>query len=155
MNRAIAFALFLLPSLSLSSVCGGDDDSVVDIALANNQSDDTIAIHRKRNGTVEKRPWKTVVGKRVTVQGIAWNDSKGLGDRVILDGTTLYVDAKTPFKKPGRLVELTGILEKRRMPAAPPGAQGYPVAFDYYVVSNATGKQIEVASEPYAVVTEE
>lgn len=83
------------------------------------------------------KPWDEVVGRVVTVEGLAWGvHEKGLGERVILDGTTVYVsgfnfnnhDAK------GRPVRVQGTLRKKLMRAAPRSAQGYGSDFEYFEI---------------------
>jgi hypothetical protein len=71
-----------------------------------------------------------------------------------LDGTTIYVDAGESFSKPGRLVEVTGVFERRRMTADPPTTQGYSASFEYYVLGEATIRQIDTVTAPRVVVQE-
>jgi hypothetical protein len=137
------------------AVISGDtekDGSVLPLTVR--QSHETLAIVEAGRGAAKKVAWKSIVGRRATIQGIAWRDSKGLGDRVILDGTTLYVAAREPFKETGRLVKVTGIFAKRTMSAGPPESQGFPEAFEYYILADATIESIESVSSPRVVVTE-
>ncbi len=112
MRNAISTG-FLIVLVAAVVALGDGGKPPADVPLTHRQAHDALAIQGK-----EKVPWKSVVGKRVTVQGIAWHDSKGLGERVILDGTTMYINSATPFNQPGRLVEITGTLAKGHVPAS-------------------------------------
>jgi hypothetical protein len=141
--------------LLVAAPSGSDDKPAAEVPLTVRQSHETLAVVREKDGPTKKAPWKSIVGKRATVQGIAWRDSKGrLPHRVILDGTTIYVDAGASFSNPGRLVEVTGIFERRRMPADPPTSQGYSTSFEYYMLVDATIRQIDIAKAPLVVIQE-
>jgi len=96
-------------------------------------------------------PYNREFDKGVTLQGVGWGlRAKGLGIRVITpDGIPIYfdsndVDISKGFDRwQGRLIEVTGILRKRKMHAAPKGAQGYGEAFEYLVVEGAKIREIE------------
>jgi hypothetical protein len=141
--------------LRAAAPSGSDDKSAAEVELTKRQSHDTLAVLTDKGGLTTKVPWKSVVGKRATVQGIAWKESKGrLANRVILDGTTIYVDAGASFSNPGRLVEVTGIFERRRMPADPPTSQGYSTPFEYYILGEATIREIDTTTAPRLVIEE-
>ncbi len=148
----MTIVVILLGTMSATSSDKGEP--AAELPLAAKQSHQTLAVVQSRSGTVRKLPWKSVLGRQVTVQGIAWGDSKGLGDRVILDGTSTYVDIKPALKNRGQLVEVTGTLAKRRVPGAPIGSQGFSQDTEYYVLEDATAKSIEAVSDPYVVVIE-
>jgi len=95
-----------------------------------------------------------VVGQQVTAQGIAWGKSeKGLGDRAILDGTTIYAALPVEFDSEGRLVEVTGKLEKLRIPPASRTSQGIgPKGLEYYAISAAKWRYVDAVSSPRPVV---
>src|SRR5689334_11281300 len=101
--------------------------------VAHGQSHDNLAI-----GGREKVSWRQAIGQQVVAQGIAWGRvSKGLGDRVILDGATIYVQPAV-LDKQGRLVEVQGKLETMRRPPSPRTSQGYgPKGLEYYVITDA------------------
>ena len=96
-------------------------------------------------------PYNRQFDKEVTLQGVGWGlRAKGLGVRVMTaDGISIYFDPKNieiskDFERwQGRLIEVTGILRKRMMNAAPKGAQGYGGAFEYLVVEGAKIRGIE------------
>lgn len=96
-------------------------------------------------------PYNQQFDKQVTLQGMGWGlGAKGLGIRVVTpDGIPIYFDSKDVeigkgFDRwQGRLIEVTGILRKRTMRAAPKGAQGYGAAFEYLVVESAKIRGIE------------
>jgi hypothetical protein len=111
-----------------------------------NQSDDHLVVL----GTT-KIKWKTAVGVQVIAEGIAWSDSKGFGDRVILDGTSIFVEATEEFgvKNRGRLVEVRGVLTKKLQKAGPKTSQGFGSDVCRYTLQNASWKIIERAGSPF------
>jgi hypothetical protein len=117
--------------------------------LIKGQSHASLAISGK-----SKISWKDALGHKIAAQGIAWGHAeKGLGDRVILDGTTIYVVGPTPFEKYGRLVEVSGRLDLKQFPGAPATAQGFgPEGVEYYQISDAKWQFVEEVSHPQLVV---
>jgi hypothetical protein len=85
------------------------------------------------------------VGSEITVEGLAWGYmNKGLSDWLTTGaGMRIYASGVDYEDLNGRLVRFTGILHKRRMEAAPPGAQGYGQAFDYYEIEVAKAAMID------------
>jgi len=108
-------------------------------------------------------PYNRQFDKEVTLQGVAWGlHAKGLGIRVMMpDGVAAYFDPKDvglskDFDRwQGRLIEVTGILRKRKMGAAPKGAQGYGEAFEYLVVERAKIRAIEKVEQSLAPKAEQ
>jgi hypothetical protein len=103
-------------------------------------------------------PYNRENDKEVTLQGVAWGlHAKGLGIRVMTpDGMPVYFDPKDvetgkDFEQwQGRLIEVTGILRKRKMEAAPRRAQGYGSAFEYLVVERAKIRGIDKVEQSLA-----
>lgn len=89
------------------------------------------------DGKKISKSWKDVVGRVVMIEGLAWGvHEKGLGQRVILDGSSVYV-SHVDFGKQdveGRLVRVRGTLRKKLMRAAPKGTQGYGDDFEYFSI---------------------
>jgi hypothetical protein len=127
------------------AVTGEDEE----IPLASYQSHDSLAVQGR-----SKISWKEAVGQQVIAQGIAWGKSeKGLGDRVILDGTTIYVAKPAALDKQGRLVEVSGKLEKLRVPPAPSTSGGFgPKGLEYYAISGAKWRYVDAVSSPRLVL---
>jgi len=121
-----------------------------EIPLAHGQSHDNLAIRGR-----EKVTWRQAIGEQVVAQGIAWGRvSKGLGDRVILDGATIYVRPAV-LDKQGRLVEVRGKLETMRRPPSPRTSQGYgPMGLEYYVITDAKCTSIDEVALPLVVIQE-
>ena len=117
--------------------------------LASHQSHESLAIEGKY-----KIPWKEVVGRQLIAQGIAWGRSeKGLGERVILDGTTIYIAPPAVLDRQDRLVEVSGRLEKLHVPPAPSTSQGFgQKGLAYYAISGAKLRYIDAVSSPHLVV---
>jgi hypothetical protein len=111
-----------------------------------NQSDDQLVVL----GTT-KIKWKAAVASQVIAEGIAWSDSKGFGDRVILDGTSIFLEAPEEFgvKNHGRLVEVRGVLTRKVHKAGPKTSQGFGSDVCRYTLENARWKFIEKAASPY------
>src|SRR5438046_3052072 len=98
-------------------------DTARKVAVKNEQIDLKVYGPVKDGGR-RVRAWSDVVGERVVAEGLAWGvHEKGMSQRVILDYGHVYVDgAELPQ---GKLVRVVGVLERRHISAAPPGAQGY------------------------------
>lgn len=86
----------------------------------------------------EWKPWRDVTGRRVRVEGIAWDTGKGLGRYVYLDRAEVYVDL--PFHKYdaiGKIVRVTGVLERRvskGVAGSDPPAQGHDEDLIFYTL---------------------
>lgn len=120
-----------------------------EVPLAWHQLHESCALQGK-----SKIPWRQAVGQQVVAQGIAWGKSeKGLGDRVILDGTTIYVAHPVVFDKEGRLVEVSGKLQKLAVPPAPVTSQGFgPKGLEYYAITEAKWHYIDEVTSPRLVL---
>ncbi len=98
------------------------------------------------NGEIREIPWNDMVDQVVTVDGVPWGwVSKGLGQYVASPSQHVYLNslARKPEEIEGRLMRVTGVLRRHHMPAAPPGAQGYGQAFDYYSIDAFSIEPIE------------
>jgi hypothetical protein len=92
--------------------------------------------------------YERCLNQQVRVQGLAWGRlEKGLGERVVTgDGMKFYLQSREDddFEEwQGRLIEVTGVLRRRRMEASPPHAQGYGRAFDYFIIEQATIRTVD------------
>jgi len=147
MSKPFVLTAVVVASLILSRFAAPAERD--DPPLARNQSHESVAIQGR-----SKIPWKEAVGQQVIAQGIAWGKSeKGIGERVILDGTTIYVGQPISFDEDGRLVEVSGKLEKRRVPPAPATSGGFgPTGLEFYAISGAKWRHIDVVSSPWLVV---
>jgi hypothetical protein len=94
--------------------------------------------HQVIDGEKIREPWREVVGKQVTVDGLAWGaHEKGLGPRVILDRSAVYVENVDYLKAKvnGKLVRITGTLRFRQIDPAPQAAQSFgPKSVTYYAI---------------------
>jgi hypothetical protein len=108
--------------------------------------------HQVAEGRKISKPWNDVVGRMVVVEGLAWGSrEKGLGQRVILDGSIVYV-SNLDFAKQdleGRLVRVRGTLQKKLMRAAPKGTQGYGEDFEYFTIAADQSERIDKATAPW------
>ena len=111
------------------------------------QSHDSVAILGKAKTT-----WRKVVGRKVTVEGIAWADGKGLGARVILDETTVYMQLQEKGPKQGKLVSVTGILKLEKVEASTKTSQGFGDEFVYCTLTDPGWKYIDDVTSPWVVV---
>jgi hypothetical protein len=94
--------------------------------------------------------WRDVIGKNVRVEGIAWDDGKGPGDCVFLDGTVVYCQ-RTDFARSdldGYLVRVKGVLRRKVIPAAGPMAQGPEKDWVYYQIESPVVQRIERVEWP-------
>lgn len=68
--------------------------------------------------------------------------AKGLGQHLILPNGRVYVRGFKFFDHDanGRLLRIEGVLRKRHVRKAPPGAQGYNADFDYFYVDTSWQK---------------
>jgi len=130
-----------------SATTGGARDDA--LALKRTQSHDSVAIL----GTA-KTTWRKVVGHKVTVEGIAWEDSKGLGARVIFDGTTVYMQIQDNGPKKGKLISVTGMLNLEKSKASARTSQGFGDEFVYYTLASADWKYADQVTQPYVVVND-
>lgn len=97
------------------------------------------------------KPWSAIVGSRVRVEGIAWDTGKGLGNYVILDGAHVYVSG-TDFltqQAIGKLVRITGTLERRKLEAAPSDSQGVAHDYWYYTIKVTEWSIIDTVDWPW------
>ncbi len=96
------------------------------------------------------------VGREVIVEGLAWGYmNKGLSNWVMTgQGQRLYISGIDFEQLNGRLVRLTGTLRKKRMEAAPPGAQGYGRAFEYFTIEVTSAEVIDQVSVGHLQVKE-
>lgn len=127
----------LLRALSLAVLMWLASSSLVNAQHASRQS---------VNDAIREIPWNDMVDQVVTLDGVAWGGfSKGLGQYVASPSQQVYLNslARKPEEIEGRLVRVTGILRRHHMPAAPPGAQGYGQAFDYYSIDAFSVEVIE------------
>jgi hypothetical protein len=90
----------------------------------------------------------------VTVEGIAWADGKGLGARVILDETSVYMQIQEKGPKLGKLVSVTGILKLEKVLATKKTSQGFKDEFVYYTLANPNWKYIDEVTSPRVVVND-
>jgi hypothetical protein len=96
--------------------------------------------------------WDDVIGAEVFCEGLAWGEfSKGIGPYVILDVGRVYVGSGNldKAKANGRIVRVSGVLEKLRMQKAPKGAQGYGSDFAYYHIRDPKIEIVERVEWPY------
>jgi hypothetical protein len=116
------------------------------VAIKNEQVD--LSVYGPwKDGSRRVRAWPDVVGERVVAEGLAWGvREKGLGQRVILDYGHVYVDGAELLR--GKLVRVVGKLERRRVRAAPPGAQGYGEDFDYFCIKAEKIEQVDEVRAP-------
>lgn len=140
----------LLSSLGLAALTWLANSSLVDAQPTSRQA---------ANGTIREIPWNDMVDRVVTLDGVPWGVfSKGLGQYVASPSQQVYLNslARKPEEIEGRLVRVTGILRRHHMPAAPPGAQGYGQAFDYYSIDAFSVEVIEkVERDQLLPVTED
>lgn len=98
----------------------------------------TSSLHGQQSRLADDHMFKPLLGKRVVIEGLGWGaGSKGLGERVVLpSGKRIYFTGSRYSKlhRNGRLVRVVGTISVKRMQPAPPGAQGYTKAFDYFVI---------------------
>lgn len=90
--------------------------------------------------------WDDMVGSMVEFDGLAWGAfEKGLGEHVVLPNLKIYLKNLDLIESDlnGRLVRIAGVLRKARVEPAPPGAQGYSQAFDYFYVDTVSVARIE------------
>ena len=91
--------------------------------------------------------WSDFDGQVVIVDGLAWGTfGKGLGRHLILtSGYKVYLhgDDFDQASLDGCLLRVCGVLQKKRMEKAPPGAQGYGEAFDYYTIDIVSSERID------------
>jgi hypothetical protein len=138
--------LYFLASCETATTVGAHDDGV---ALKTMQSHESVAILGKAKTT-----WRKVVGRKVTVEGIAWADGKGLGARVILDETTVYMQIQEKGPKEGKLVSVTGILKLEKVQASKRTSQGFGDEFVYYTLANPGWKYIDEVTSPWVVAND-
>ncbi len=91
--------------------------------------------------------WADLDGQVVTVDGLVWGTfGKGLGRKLILtNGYKVYLHGEefNQAELDGCLLRICGVLQKKRMEKAPPGAQGYGGAFDYYTIDIVSSERID------------
>ncbi len=129
-----------------------DEESTVDqkkeFPIIHGQNDDSLVVTKGSS----KVKWSDAVGQSVVAEGIAWTTSKGFGDRVILDGTTVYVQLKKGFGKNfGKLVRVEGVLEKVYHEAGPPLSQTHSDVY-YYTIAGAKWTEIDRVRSPYLIL---
>lgn len=70
--------------------------------------------------------------------------NKGLSCWVVTgEGGRLYASGVDFAELNGKLVRFTGLLRKKHMGAAPPGAQGYGQGFDYFEIEVSNHEVLE------------
>jgi hypothetical protein len=117
-------------------------------------AEDSSHITRSRpvgNTIPTPKPWSAIVGSRVRVEGIAWDTGKGLGNYVILDGAHVYVSG-TDFltqQAIGKLVRITGSLDRRKLEAGPSDVQGFAHDSWYYTIKVTEWSIIDTIDWPW------
>lgn len=125
-------------------------DAARKVVIKNEQVELIVYGQWKNGGYSRQRTWSDVVGERVVAEGLAWGvGEKGLGQRVILDYGHVYVDGAELSQ--GKLVRIVGALERRHMSAAPPDAQGYGQAFDYFCIKAEKVEGLNAVKAPMLV----
>ena len=90
--------------------------------------------------------WDDLVGKIVTVDGLAWGAyEKGLGQHLVLPHGRVYIRDVDYLKHDlnGRLLRVSGYLRKSRVEKAPSKAQGYSESFDYFTIETFAAEGID------------
>ncbi len=90
--------------------------------------------------------WNDMVGKIVTVDGLAWGAlAKGLGQHLVLPASRVYVHDVDYHQHDlnGRLLRVSGFLRKARERAVPAHIQGYGTSFDYYFIESIAVEKID------------
>lgn len=93
-----------------------------------------------------------MLGKRVQAEGLLWGAfEKGLGQRVILDGATVYVRGIDLLNRDwnGKIARVEGVLRIASVKPAPPGASGYGDDFSYFYIEADRVERIERVDSPW------
>jgi hypothetical protein len=116
-----------------------------------NGVDSQLRSKDKQSGSLGK-PWSQIVGKKVVIEGIAWEGGKeDIGGVVLLDSARMYID-NGKFSENnaiGKLVRVVGILAVHHIAKAPPDDQGYPEDTDMYYIKNPKWEIINSVKWPW------
>jgi hypothetical protein len=111
------------------------------------------------NGKKEApRRWSELVGKTVSVEGIAWGSfEKGWGEYVILHSAQVYVPAANFNERrlQGKLVRVEGILRMAKVGRAKYGSAGPNQEVTYFVIDRPKITAIAEATWPYLQILRE
>jgi hypothetical protein len=132
--------IVLLSALAASSAC----DSLKPDALERK-----VTRQQKKNPIQAASRWTDIVGHRVAVEGLAWEQDKGLTSYAILNGGLVYIENKLAFESKGKPVRVVGILTLRHIKKAPPEVQGYTYDFDAFVIKPDQVKVPDKATWPW------
>jgi len=132
--------------LAVTALVGGDGEKSKSLPIRNAEADLFAWDPIKHADPVA---WKDAVGRRVVAEGLAWGShEKGLGERVLLDGSHIYVSGVNLPNEPGwpngKLVRVVGTLRVRDMPKAGPGVQGYCESFCYFYLDDVKFRELRI-----------